>query len=397
MSESGSIGVKPQAQRLKFIDVARSIAILLMLEGHFVDETLGMEYRDESNPIFTTWHFIRGFTAPLFFTVTGLVFAYLLTRRNEEPFFENIRVKKGFRRAFELIFWGYFIQHFIFATFHWFFGVFNKNLFTFHVLQCIGVSLLCVLTIYGLWKFIKRGPIWLYYFIPGLLILGVFPFVSSYPADHYLPENGPLFIQNMIKGPRSIFPLTPWVGVAMFGAVFGCLLNQHSDSVRKKRFAFTVIGIGIALNLICIFQDYTFDALDRLINGYYPDTKVYISSIAWLVARIGQVFFVLGILMLIDKFWNIKDNLFIKVGQNTLQIFIVHFIILYGGVFGIRLNAIFPKNLNPWLAAFGAILFILLFVVFTKYLERLTEYYHKFLHYLFYPFRKLRDLVFKKA
>ena len=34
-------------QRLKFIDLARSIAILLMLEGHFVGLSLVQEARDD--------------------------------------------------------------------------------------------------------------------------------------------------------------------------------------------------------------------------------------------------------------------------------------------------------------------------------------------------------------
>lgn len=404
MSESESVVVKPQAKRLKFIDVARTIAILLMLEGHFIDSMLAMAYRDEANSIYSTWHFIRGFTAPMFFTVTGLVFAYLLTRRNDEPFFKNIRVKKGFRRGFELIFWGYFIQHYIFSTHKIFYGIIKSGFYTFHVLQCIGVSLLVILLIYGLWKWLKFGPIWLYYFLAGTIVFSFYPYLSSFPQDHYLPEGAPLIIQNMIRGPRDLFALSPWLGIAMFGAVFGCLLNQFKDSVHKKRFPIIVILVGIFLNSFSNYHG--FDPLDRLIREWYPNTEFYLSSMHWLFARIGQVFFVLGILMFIDKYINIKDSLFIKVGQNTLQIFIVHFIILYGGVFGWRLNAIWGKSkkvgeelvgLNPYEAAIGAILFIAFFFVFIKFLEPITAVYHKFLDIIFYPFRKLRDLIFKKA
>jgi len=79
-----------------------------------------------------------------------------------------------------------------------------------------------------------------------------------------------------------------------------------------------------------------------------------------------------------------------------LQIFIVHFIILYGGIFGFRLNSFFSKNLEPYQAIIGAVLFIGLFVVFTKYLVHLTIWYHKFLDVIFAPLQFLKRKILKK-
>ncbi len=62
--------------RLQFIDAIRAYAILMMLQGHFVDTMLAYRYRDLENALYSTWFFMRGMTAPIFFTVTGLeVFA----------------------------------------------------------------------------------------------------------------------------------------------------------------------------------------------------------------------------------------------------------------------------------------------------------------------------------
>jgi fucose 4-O-acetylase-like acetyltransferase len=65
--------------------------------------------------------------------------------------------------------------------------------------------------------------------------------------------------------------------------------------------------------------------------------------------------------MLADKFKLIKDNLFLRVGQNTLVIYIVHVIILYGGIFGIGL---YPHILNQSMAPLAAALFSLGFIAF---------------------------------
>ena len=100
-----------QVSRLLFIDLARSIAIILMLEGHFITLTFEdynsmifqlREIGSSGSYIFDTWVKIRGFTAPLFFTITGVVFAFLLTKNykdeNNTSFWKNKRVNKGIKR-----------------------------------------------------------------------------------------------------------------------------------------------------------------------------------------------------------------------------------------------------------------------------------------------------------
>ena len=94
-----SAAVKPG--RIQFIDVLRAFAILMMLQGHFVDTTLDPYYRQDDSWVYNLWHFMRGLTAPVFFTTTGLVFVYLLMR-DGRVFWHNYRVKKGIRRGFFL-------------------------------------------------------------------------------------------------------------------------------------------------------------------------------------------------------------------------------------------------------------------------------------------------------
>lgn len=72
---------KPKSNgRLAFIDLARSIAIFMMLEGHITGELLSSQYRAENSAFYQLWRQVHGYTSPLFFTISGLVFAYLLTQ-----------------------------------------------------------------------------------------------------------------------------------------------------------------------------------------------------------------------------------------------------------------------------------------------------------------------------
>ena len=69
--------------RLDFIDVIRAFAICMMLQGHFVGKLLAARYHDENNFIYWLWHYCTGITAPVFFTVSGFIFTFLLVKESD--------------------------------------------------------------------------------------------------------------------------------------------------------------------------------------------------------------------------------------------------------------------------------------------------------------------------
>ena len=144
----------------------------------------------------------------------------------------------------------------------------------------------------------------------------------------------------------------------------GALIIRFQDHVKKYWFSLTFIGVGVLLNTfgrsIGLFLD---DGLE-LIN-----IDLNLVQNAWLYGRMGQVFIALGVLMLVDRWINFKGELFLKIGQNTLPIYIIHVVILYGGIFGFGLNQFMKHSLSGVEAILGAALFIGLFVVFINYFE----------------------------
>ena len=219
-----------QKTRLYFIDIARSIAILLMLEGHFVDNGLMYDYRDTNYDIYNVWLFIRGFTSPIFLTITGIVFTYLLVGNNHIDCFKNNRIKKGYKRVVELLFWGYLLQF-----------------EAFHVLQCIGIGILSILILYGIYKVIKIVPLWIYFFIAGTFIFSSNILIYSWPKEYYWPENAPVFLQDIFHGKNSIFPILPNMGYTMYGAMIGVILYTYKSKVKEWSFILSVFLIGAFL------------------------------------------------------------------------------------------------------------------------------------------------------
>ncbi len=361
---------KPTSNRLQFIDMARSIAIILMLEGHFVDDSLMDVYRDMNNPIFSTWLFIRGFTAPIFLTVTGLVFVYLLLMKNDEPYFSNLRVKKGFKRSIELVFWGFILQY-----------------YAFHVLQCIGIGIFTILTIYGLYKVIKVIPLWVYYLTAGLLLFGFNMYFDQLEKYAVWPEHAPKFIQNMFHGPknRAIFPIAPWMGYTMFGALMGCLLHVFKGKIKRWNTIFISFSIGITL---FFFSKEILIGIDSLLGRPFT---LNLARLDWMYMRLGMIIMVLSFLLMIEIIiGEVKQNLFLKMGQNTLTIYILHMIILYGSLTGLGLNRIFHHNLGPWEVTIGAVLFIGFFAILIKYIDQIKAK----LEFILGPIRKVMNKLF---
>ncbi len=444
-----------QKPRLKFIDMARSIAILLMLEGHFIGCTLDNQevYHNTQNLAYTMWNFVRGFTAPMFFTVTGVVFVYLLSMSKDVSFSKNNRVKVGFKRSFELLFWGYMLQLNLMHFGSYFKGDISSWVVAFHVLQCIGLGISLLLLIYGLFKFINKGSLATYYFIAGTLLFSFYPFFQHredvkvliekvdifekkdsftltrteyddikyllyqlsddeletfklnrvktffYKTKHsnlhqisilhslnrnllkvkvqsetgnntFYPVKAPEFIQNLFQGPYSVFPIVPWVAFTLYGGMVGSLLNKYQIHIKRTWFPLTFISLGLALNLFGWTVFSAIDSFSKLIH--FHDDLDFVNN-AWLYGRIGQVLIVLGILMFIEKYFHIKDSLFLKVGQNTLSIYILHVMVLYGGLIGFGLKDFFAEKLTPLEAIFGAILFISTFVTYIKYIDQIEN------------------------
>ena len=132
--------------RLYFIDIVRAFAILMMLQGHFIDTLLESSYRNLNADTYRVWSFFRGITAPTFFTISGLIFTYLLIKAKEKGE-EKARMKKGITRGLSLIAIGYLIRiNFI----NWFLGYKNTSFLAVDVLHCIGLSLILTVCIFYL-------------------------------------------------------------------------------------------------------------------------------------------------------------------------------------------------------------------------------------------------------
>lgn len=353
--------------RLRFIDMARAMAILLMLEGHFVDVTLAAKWRVPGNIIYDFWLYVRGLAAPMFFTVTGVIFAYLLSGVREPVFLEARRVRRGLLRALELFIWGYVLQVDLRLLPLLLRGELDAWFQAFHVLQCIATGLLVMIAIFGLLR--RAGPrvIAAAHVIAGFLLFLLSVILAN--AHGPLPHDAPAWLQNPLKGPNAPFPLAPWMGFALYGAAIGILARRHAEKNAGSMSVLPFLGIGLLLKSGGWAMDRWLGGmlLEMLDNTVRP--RVLPDAFH---GRIGEILLVLGALVWIEKHCRPGAPWFQTIGRNTFPIYVSHVIILYGGIFGIGLNDWLENSLNPWQAALGAVLFCGFFAVCAQWVEPLA-------------------------
>lgn len=398
-----------------------------MLEGHFISLALDPDYAKINMPVYYVWKSIRSHTATLFFTISGMVFTYLLLRDTTSPFFHNERVRKGVVRSVKLFFWGYLLHLNLYYLFK---GYFSGFFFSFHVLHCLGVMLLGVILIYGLYRLVRVVPMMVLLGIAATLCFVLEPVMKTVNADHVWP-----FFREMLgvskEGARfrSAFPIFPWLGYAFYGAMLGTLLRKRPHiaenpilpwyllltavlfNVAPYGFLYLIDSIFVPFGWPSVMQTgYEFGRFGRvlamisfimlvmqhrellrtLIRSFLSGNRFWwISGVGLLIASaciathaspvhlfpgltlsgLGHIllFFMLVLIAMKVVPWNFE--LFMKVGQYTLPVYIVHAIILYSGITGYGINHLIRKSLDPWTAIFGAVLFILFFVWMVKYIE----------------------------
>ena len=203
------------------------------------------------------------------------------------------------------------------------------------------------------------------------------------------PVGWPEFIQNMIHAPsnRSMFPLAPNLGYTFFGAAIGVILHSKWILISKWNIPLFLFSLGI------IFLFFSVDILQFMHNQTQNIAGISLINMVksnWLFETLGWVLLILGCLATFEKLVSIKENLFIRIGQNTLSIFVIHMMLLYGAVIRIGIGTFFSKTknpLNPYEAGIGAALFITLFVVMIYYIDPLTAWFNKVLDIVI-PIRK---------
>ncbi len=333
----------------------------MMLQGHFIDTLLAPEYRNPESTVFQIWTYFRGITAPTFFTISGIIFTYLLMKSKKKGLAPK-RIRKGLMRGLLLIAIGYGLRA---PIFEWLTGSFRTYFLVIDVLQIIGLSIIITVGIYYL-TFKKSLVFSMVMLVLGITIFSLEPWYRELDTSRI-----PLVFANYLsKSNGSIFTILPWLGYMAIGAFIASLFYRY---VGKEKFKpILVSGLIIVGSLLIYNSSHLFMWLYKWSDiTLFKDVAYY----NYLFTRLGNVLILLGLFYALERF--MKNQMIFKIGQKTLSIYVVHFIIIYGSLTGLGLSQLIGKTLNPYQAATGALLFMIIVCLISLYGIRTNTFIYK--------------------
>lgn len=358
-TQAGQAGLV--GERLQFVDAMRAYAILMMLQGHVIAITLADVYRDPDNWLYAAWHHMRGVTPPAFFFASGLIVAYLLFRTPEAM--DTARLRKNLWRGGRLIILGYLLQvsqDTFLCLYHGKACCWNWASTT-HVLHTIGVGIFTVTIL----AYVTRRFRWLFPVAALLLIHAAFILGPIVAVQESLPGVLQIFSTYVLKS-HAAFPVLTWLGFSLAGAIMGFLVVELRLHERVWVFLLLPV-IGYLLKLWSWF------ILDSSYNACWSDYADWLQSALFTYYRLGEVLIIAGIIGLLTKMVTMPKAIH-ATAKETLGIFFLHSIVVYGSILGIGMATFWRHSLDFSVSILLALLLIAVFIVYAVYAPAIRKH-----------------------
>jgi uncharacterized membrane protein len=351
--------------RIIFIDLMRAFAVLMMVQGHTIDALLSNDYRNSDSLFFAVWFFMRGMTAPIFMFTAGTVFTYLFrlaSQNQNDSFFSNPRFIKGIKRFFLLVGLGYLLRYPT-ATIIDFTYVTEKGwriFFAVDVLQLIGFGILFLIAAAFIAEKTKLSD-YIIFSVIGFSFFLLFPVFRTIDWLQYLPAPVAGYFY---RGTGSLFPLFPWAGYVVCGGLLGSYLAKNPLIFKSGRFSL-MLGIAGALFMLLAYLS---NPVEQFLYGEAVANRSHLGII---LMRIGFVLLLNSLISYISISIASIPKIIILIGRNTLLIYVVHLVILYGSAWNPGLTQYFARSFNVWNSVGSALAMITLMTAMVILLNKL--------------------------
>ena len=338
--------------RLYALDMARFIAMIMMIQGHTMYTMVDHQFIDVQSFPWSWWNFLRGLTAPIFLFVSGAVHVFAM-KRSQNGSISKETLKKRLQWIAIIFICGYLL---VFPASRlidlpyldisiW------RQFLQFNILQLTPFTLLFVLALSYITHSVKALGI-----ISGISALIIFistPYIQNIDVFAFLPET---FGAMISYKHGSLFPIFPFSGFMLGGVAFGAWLHSlHQDKrsvfFNKHVFLLSILVIGIAL----IAMYWTNLWMPRPVHN-----DAMMTNPAFMFVRIGIILFLFGIC---QRFVNLFDSYkyhFVFFSSKSLHIYVIHLILLYGTPWFPSIGRTFQYSQSLIAGAGLAVLIILL-------------------------------------
>jgi len=337
------------SHRRAYVDWARGIAVLLMIEAHTVDAWTRLSPTVRRTISFRDATVLGGFAAPLFLWLAGLAVVLAATRAAERTGSRRAAVEMICRRGLEIFILGFLfrVQGFIITP-----GSHPVTLFRVDILNIMGPAIAVAGVVWGLARTAPARVFW--YAAIAALFAMVTPIVRASPAI----DSWPLWLQWYMRpfGEFTIFTLFPWAGFVFAGGAVGALIAAAHDARAERRLQTILGAIGVVLVLLGFY------AAGR--PSIYASSSFWTSSPTWFAIRLGILMIALTAVYACESAIaavrgpaapGAAIDPLARLGRSSLFIYWIHVELVYGYA-----SWLWRHRLPLWGTAIAFILFCLL-------------------------------------
>jgi uncharacterized membrane protein len=296
-------------ERRPYIDYARGLAVLLMIEAHTTDAWTRV--RDKGTFAYGVLTILGGFAAPLFLWLAGLGVAMAAASIADRSSRRNA-VDALTRRGLEIFILAFLfrLQAFILSP-----GSSPVMLFRVDVLNVMGPAMVVSAL---LWPLIRdaRARTALYAAAATAVALAT-PVVRASPLVDLLPT----WVQWYLRpaGEFTTFTLFPWAGFVFAGAAAGALIADADARAEARLHA----GLGAAA-IVLIGGAYLASMRPTI---YTVPVSFWTSSPTWFALRTGVLMLTLAALWVLPLR---SDAALARLGRASLFVYWIHVELVYG-------------------------------------------------------------------
>ncbi len=338
-------------QRYLFIDLLRFIAVFFMIQGHVFDALL--EWEAKSHSLYFIHDFFHGFIAPMFLFASGVAFGISTFKKWEDHIVYGSQVRRRIGKFLGLIAIGYAL-HLPYFSFH---KIIEESTpqeinawLQVDALHCIAITLLVLQLLVLVLKTEKRFV--LVTAAAAVTILFLSPIIWTVQLRQFFPV---WLVSYFNVENNSWFPVFPWSAYILSGVVFASLFinakeHHHAVALMQK-----VIPVSTGVIILAVI-------VAMIPLNLYPPHDFWKVNPSVILARIAFVLIIAGSVFFAEHSFTIRSRIPQIMGRQSLFIYVVHLLIIYGSVVNNGLNF----YIGPVLSIVQALgIFVLIFLLIT--------------------------------
>lgn len=299
--------------RLLFADWLRAWALLVMIETHVFNAFLAVQFRDSQ--WFRNLNFLNGLVAPSFLFVSGFVF---------------LLASKPFRKQVARIGMVWLIGY----------AMHLPRFDRVDILHCIAFTWLFLLvSLVVIRNAGWRIAVWT---VCTLALTGLAPLIWSLDFRTALPAPVAAYLNVQTQ---SLFPLFPWSGFMLAGAICASGFLAARGQGKEKQFM-AGLAAGGAVMVV----------LGRLLPPLGSPTAAWQADPRTFLSRLGIVLLLLVACWIYGLYRAPRKSLILDVSRQSLFLYVVHLMLIYGPFWmGRSLADIVGMTQGPLPCALGSV------------------------------------------